>query len=633
MTTEELMINYSPIGDVISLVCSMMILFLIMEVLYFTKDKKFMFMEMALCCIFIASATNLVFDAILQINAPVVLIFILRDIYHFGLILCLYCFIAYMKEMLDVKGKFAEVAIIVTRVMLVTALVFEVASPFTHFGFTYKDGLWYDPLVSPYTVFYVYAVVSFTVMLTFYADRLIRPVRACLVMVDVLVVGIMTFQGFLNINSYNTFTYMLPVLVVMIMLHSKPYDAKTGALSVSGFESFVKRTVGKKISSDYMVLKLNFKILDVLPDELGKGLNSFWRAYFKNALLFNLESDLFVLAIPRDKKNSNTEEKIKELTEKAFDKYYSQYQIPYKVIGLFNIDFVETEADIVGMIQYLLSKMEENTIELVSEKKRDELRLFKKIKENLADIEKKGDLDDERVLVYCQPIKNVKTGKYDSAEALMRMTIPEKGMIFPDMFIPLAESYNYIHSLTRIMLNKVCRFIKEMEEEGYNFKRISVNFAASEIIADDFSEEILSIIRNAGVEPEKIGIELTESQTETDFMIAKERMATLKNAGMTLYLDDVGTGYSNLDRVVKYDVDVVKFDRFFILEAEKDEKVIKMMKHLSEAFRDINYELLYEGIETEKNQELCVSCGADYLQGYMYSKPVPIDKLREFFEK
>ncbi len=633
MAGEELMLNYTPVGDVITLVSSFLIIFMIKEVLYFTRDKKFMYMERALYMVCIAAGANLIFDSILNYDIPVWVIFLVRDIYHLCLILCLYFFIAYMKEMLDVKGKFANVAIITTRLMVVSAVIMDIASPVTGFGFHHMDDRWYDPMLSPFNIFYTYALISFGVMLLFYAERLIKSLRTVFLVTEICIVIIMLYQAVRNINSYSSFTYLIPVLVVMIMLHSKPFDVKTGALNVTSFESFIKRAADKKTVIDYMVLKLNLNVLDVMPDELGKGLGNFWRNYFTDALLFNLETDLFVLAIPRNKKNRNNEENIRKLTGEAFQAYYAQYQIPYKVIGLFNIDFIDTEVDIIGIIQFILGKMDENSIELVSEKKREELRLLKTVRENLAEIDRNGLLDDDRVLVYCQPIKNVNTGKYDTAEALMRMNIPEKGMIFPDMFIPLAEQYNHIHALTKVMLNKVCRQIKSLEEEGYQFKRISVNFAASEIIADNFCEEVLGIIRGAGVDPSKIGIELTESQTETDFKIVQEKMNVLRSAGMTLYLDDVGTGYSNLDRVVKYDVDVVKFDRFFILEAEKDEKVVKMMKHLSEAFRDINYELLYEGVENEKNQELCVSCGADYLQGYMYSKPIPVEKLREFFEK
>jgi len=277
--------------------------------------------------------------------------------------------------------------------------------------------------------------------------------------------------------------------------------------------------------------------------------------------------------------------------------------------------------------------MGENKMVLVDEKRREELRKIRAIMDNLEDIVSKKDLNDPRVLAYCQPIRNMKTGRFDTGEALMRMSIPDHGMVMPYLFIPLAENMGIIHELTKIMLNKVCTQIRELDGAGYQFKRISINFAASEIRSDRFCPEVLGIIRQNGVDPSRIGIEITESQNEGDFEIVKSKMRELREAGMTLYLDDVGTGYSNLDRIVRYDVDVVKFDRFFLLEAEKDSKVEKMLEHLSQAFKDLEYSLLYEGVENEENEALCMKCGADYIQGFKYSKPIPIEELTNFFEK
>ena len=297
------------------------------------------------------------------------------------------------------------------------------------------------------------------------------------------------------------------------------------------------------------------------------------------------------------------------------------------------MSFVEKVSDFIEIVKYLLSIMDENTSFVVDEKKKEELKLYKAITENLADIEKKNNLEDERVLVYCQPIRNMSTGKYDTAESLMRLNLPDIGIVMPGMFVPIAENYNHIHTLTRILLNKLCKKIKELENEGYQFERISVNIAASEIKLEDFCDEIFEIISRNGVNPTKIGIELTETQNERDFIILKNKMKLLKEAGMTLYLDDVGTGYSNLDRIVRYDVDVVKFDRFFLLEAEKNMKIEKMIQHLSQAFRDLDYRLLYEGVETKEHEELCLNCGADYIQGFKYSKPVPIEEVKNFFSR
>jgi len=634
MNIEGLISQYSPIGDMITFIICVVILFIIATTLYFARDRKFGYLKKSLHFILVGAVTNMCFFYVVKYQSSAIwAVYVLRDIYHICFLICLYCFLSYLREMLNVERQHFYAVSILTKVLLVAAIVFDVLSPITKFGFCIADGEWTDPVVNPFNIFYFYSVISMLIMLLAFSNRLIKSVRICLIATELVIAMIMGYQAHLNVNTFSSFTYILPILVVMILLHSRPFDDKTGSMGVSSFESYIKQMVRKSKSVDYMVLKLNFGTLDEMPIELGKILSSFWHRNFRHAVLFRLEHDLFLLAIPRKVQNNNSEEKIKEVIEQKLNSYYTKFQIAYKLIGLFDINFIENTTDIIGIIKYLLINMEENSTQLIDSEKREELKLLKIIKESLSDIEKQNNLEDERVLAYCQPIRNMKTGKYDTAEALMRLSLPEKGFIMPAMFISLAEQYGHIHALTRIMLNKICKQIKELEEEGYDFKRISINFAASEIVAEDFCDEILEMISQYDIDPSKIGIELTETQNEKDFMIVKSKMEILKNAGMTIYLDDVGTGYSNLDRIVRYDVDVVKFDRFFILEAEKDNKIVKMMRHLSEAFRDLNYTLLYEGVETEENEELCMQCGADYIQGFKYSEPVPVEELRDFFEK
>lgn len=616
-----------------TIVLCLILLLVIWKVLFFSKDRKFIFLKRSLHFIFIGAGSNILFyyTALNRFLLPYSL-FVIRALYHAGFFCCLYCFLLYMKHMLDMKENYIKVTSIVTRVVFIGCCVLDFFSPLTKWGLYEENGKWYDSVFSPFNFFYVYTAVSLFLILAFFSSRLIRSVRICLFATEAVVAIIMLIQGIRNVNTFSGFTYLLPVLVVLIMLHSKPFDDKTGALAMNSFESFVQQKAKKGISVDYIVLKLYISMVNRLPDELGKVLNSFWHEAFKDALLFDLSSDLFVLAIPRNEKNGNTEQKINAIIHEKFADYYVQYQLTYKIIEIFDIDFVDSATDMLGIIKYLLQSMEENSISVVDEKKKEQLKLYKIIQENLARIEDANDLDDPRVLVYCQPIRNMKTGKYDTAEALMRLNLPGLGLVMPYLFIELAEQYKHIHALSIILLNKLCRQIKKLEEEGYEFQRISVNFAASEIISDGFCDEVLEIIGRNGVDPHKIGIELTETQTERDFKIVKRKMKRLREAGIALYLDDVGTGYSNMDRIVHYDVDVVKFDRFFLLEAEKSMKIIKMMMHLSQAFRDLDYKLLYEGVETDAHEALCMSCGADYIQGFKYSQPVPVEEIRNFFE-
>jgi len=634
MTTEQLIANYSPIGDIITIITCLILMYIIAKVLFFSGGKGFKFIIRSLHFIMMGSTFNLCFYlTIKDWGGSAVALFVLRDLYHICFYCCLYCFVLYMKHMLDVQDGLTLAMSYVTKILYLCCLILDILSPVTKYGLHIENGLWYDDFFNPYIVYYVYSLVLLLGMLIFYSERIIRSVRTSLLGMEAIILLIMAHQFYRSTNTFTGFTYLLPIITVMIMLHSRPFDARTGSLSANTFEGFLEQTSKRGKPVDYMVLKLYLSLATEIPDELGKVLSSAWHDYFKNALLFEVSTGLYVLAIPKKEKGEDNREKIRQLVEEIFPQYYEEYRFTYKIIELFDIDFVENVSDVLGIFKYLLQNMEDNTTFVLDDKEKEKLQFYKFIRGQLKDIEEVADLDDPRVLVYCQPIRNMKTGKYDTAEALMRLSVPKYGFVPPGLFIEVAEEYDHIHILTEIMLNKVCKNIKELESEGYEFERISVNIAASEIREEGFSEEILSIIRDNGVNPAKIGIELTESQNEKDFIITKRQMRILREAGMTLYLDDVGTGYSNLDRIVRYDVDVVKFDRFFLMEAENSVKIIKMISHLAQAFQDMDYKLLYEGVETDTHEAICLNCGADYIQGFKYSKPVPMGELRHFFDK
>lgn len=629
---EQLIAHYTPSVDIISFIFCSVLMFIVQKVLYFSKDRMFVLFKRALFFIIFGTSSNIAFYFVVtKLSYTIQLIFILRGFYHISFMCSLYCFLLYMKHMIEVERTLETTVTYITRILFFVCIALEVLSPLTKTGLYYKNGQWFDPVLSSFNFFYVYACVLLFLVLIFYSKRIIRYVRTCLVVTEVVVAVIMIFQWITGINTYSSFTYVLPVYVVMILLHSKPFDDRTGALDSASFDSFIKESVKASVSVDYVILKLNISMLDTIPVELGKVLNSFWHDSFKDALSFKLASDAFVLAVPRKKINGNTEEKINYLIYNTLLQNYAKYNIPYKLIGMMDVDFVENLTDILGITQYLLNRMEDNSIMVLNEEQKTAHRIMKQAKENLADIENKNDLDDPRVAVYYQPVRNMKTGEYDTAEALMRLQLDGVGIVMPYMFISMAEEYGYITLLTKILFNKVCKHLKSLEAEGCHLKRVSVNVSALDLKSDGFCEEIIKIIKDTNLDCSKIGIELTESRSDSDFMILKDRMKVLHDAGIALYLDDIGTGYSNLDRILQYDVDVVKFDRFFLLEAEKSMKVIKMMSHLSQAFKDLDYKLLFEGVETEEHEALCMSCGADYIQGFKYSKPVPFEEAKKFF--
>jgi EAL domain-containing protein (putative c-di-GMP-specific phosphodiesterase class I) len=170
-----------------------------------------------------------------------------------------------------------------------------------------------------------------------------------------------------------------------------------------------------------------------------------------------------------------------------------------------------------------------------------------------------------------------------------------------------------------------------LTKAGYAVGRISVNVSALELKDDAFCSDINRVIREAGISSSKIAIELTESRTEDDFLLAREKMEQLRSNGIRLYLDDFGTGYTNLERIVEIPFDIIKFDRSMVVASSSDEKAGQLLESLAAVFAEMGYAVLFEGVENESDEKRCRNMSATYLQGYKYSRPVPIERLNQFF--
>ena len=225
---------------------------------------------------------------------------------------------------------------------------------------------------------------------------------------------------------------------------------------------------------------------------------------------------------------------------------------------------------------------------------------------------------------------NIATQTYDTAEALMRIVLPDVGMVYPDVFIPIAEENRIIHQLTLIILYKTCVQIKAMMEQGYRIVRISVNISAQELREECFCLDISSVIRKAGVPFGKVAIELTESQNEGDFMIMKSKIEELRESGIKFYLDDFGTGYSNFERIMELPFDIIKVDRSFVTRIEEDAQERELMMYFSGLASTFGAHVCVEGIETAGMVKILQDYSVHSFQGYYYSKPLEIDAFMDW---
>ena len=631
LSTKHIVIHsYSPAGDFLLVILCLLSLLLIRQT-FIKQSRTFRIFKSCFALLCIAAASNIAFYYVDLLTRANTLLWILRSIYHISL-LSLFClYIAYLKILIvfpkDTSRKYSLLSYGILLVFGIT----DVLSPLTGWGFQQDHyGTWSESLLlTPFMAGYLLYLAVILFLLVHYRRRLPTALLHMLLFTEAVCAVIVVLEATMNTSSFLATTYFLPLLVVLYMLHANAYDPKTGALGSTSLDEYLQQQKLTSQDTYYMCLRFDMDFEYVMTEEMGKLFYGFWADYFHKGRLFNPSTSFFVLAV--DSRNlPDVTERAVTLIKKVFQKYYEEYKLPYKLVLFDHLDFCENLEQFYEVFNYFSGKVTQNSYRVFVEEDYQAYKEMHYIKTQLKDIAEHGSLDDERVLVYCQPVRNVHTGTYDTAESLMRLRLPQTGMVFPDRFIPLAEKYGYIHRLSMIILNKTCRQIRKMQEEGYEISRVSVNLSVEELGEKNFMEEFKSIVQATGIDFHTVAVEFTETQNDTEYELVQECVNEFKKLGVCTYLDDFGTGYSNFDRILSLKLDVVKFDRSLLLMADQDANSRFMLDYFSAAFERLGYKVLYEGVETDAQEELCIDSHADYLQGYKFSKPIPMEELRRF---
>lgn len=236
-------------------------------------------------------------------------------------------------------------------------------------------------------------------------------------------------------------------------------------------------------------------------------------------------------------------------------------------------------------------------------------------------------LSQNKFEVYYQPIYSVKDKKFTTAEALVRLNNSELGFVSPEEFIPLAERNGLILLIGEFVFRSVCKFIihNRIWEKGIEY--IHVNLSVIQCMQEKMHEQLLSIMDYYGLEYKYIQLEVTETAAVASSDTLLKNMELLIEKNMNFALDDYGTGYSNTSSILKYPFRCIKLDKSIIWAAMKNQKAKKLLLHTIAMFKDMGIELVAEGIETQEMADELIKMKCDYLQGFLYSKPITSDTL------
>ena len=625
--------NYSPVGDVLVLATSI-VFFILVRSAYINRSQNFAIFRRMMMLLPMGAICDMVFYILLNSigHVSVPLIYATRMGYHACIFGIMVLYIYYLIETVGADPERAQWFKMLAWIGYGALLLYEFLGAAFGFGF-YIVG---DQVHSGFPVFalgYLYFMVLLITALLKIKTRVYRHVILGVSASSGVSVLVMFIQGIYGQRSFTTATFLFPLFALLYLVHANPYDLTIGAVAADSFEDFLEYNHQRGKNLFLMSLYLPAFTIpgEKYPKEIQQIIRDYSSKYFKDALLFRIGDGHLVLVIELEK-NPDYELGANRMVE-AFYANYDNYNYEYKIIFTESDEQVYKKGDYINLIQYIQNRIPVNTFHRANAKDIQSYLEHIYIVSELADIAAKRDMDDPRVLVFCQPVYNTGSEIYDTAEALMRLRLPDMGMVFPDRFIPIAEKYNYIQVLSMIILAKVCHKTRELLDEGYHFTRISVNFSPIDLREKDFADNVKNAIYSVGIPADLIAIEITESQNESDFKMAKAKIDQLQQSGIKFYLDDFGTGYSNFERIMELPFDIIKFDRSLTIASSKDAKSETMVSYLAHMFSDMGYAVLYEGIEDDSDENRCMNMCARYLQGYKYSKPIPIEQLAEFFIK
>lgn len=231
--------------------------------------------------------------------------------------------------------------------------------------------------------------------------------------------------------------------------------------------------------------------------------------------------------------------------------------------------------------------------------------------------------------VYYQPVYDAKTKEMVSAEALVRWVHPEHGIITPDVFIPLMEKTGFIIELGHFVLEEVLKQQKRWELFKFNQIAISINIASIELKTEAFLENVKKQLEYHKVYPELIRFEITENDPMLNEGSMKQYITKLKKLGVGITLDDFGAGYNSFSYLQQFPGDLLKIDKALVNSIVTDEDKQRVVKAMIELGHTLDMKVLVEGIENKSIADLMVSYGCDYLQGYHFSKPVPVFEFQK----
>lgn len=436
---------------------------------------------------------------------------------------------------------------------------------------------------------------------------------------------------------YSTLIVNIIIFLLTITMVEFYKDSTTELLNKKAFRQFIDREIGKPGNEAVYLIKL--KNYEYLRDNcyepsvmvLVRQLAEYMKEYSMLSSIYYFEDGKFGIVVrQKDRFDENT----------FLDRLKERFCVPFELNGAsINLTLFVAVLDVRNgkinkdnFYRYFavcdgLKYRSNELIEVVRSDSFgiDELQRYRNIEDAIERA-----LAEHEFEMYYQPIISTQTGRVVSAEALIRLKDRLMGFVSPEEFIPISENNGKILEISEYVIDSVFRFVKENDIAAMGMEFVEMNLSAMQCMDKNLTEKLQYYIHKYDIDPRRINLEITETATNFDEHRLKEQLLDIKKLGFTFSLDDYGTGYSNLVRVLEYPVDVIKLDKSIVWAAFTDRDSFVTIKNLISMFHDVRRKLVAEGVENEEQMITLKELGCDYIQGYYYSRPVPKTAFIEY---
>ncbi len=519
-----------------------------------------------------------------------------------------------------------------------------VTTYWTHFVlyFTEDNQYCHGPGMAILYIIGAFLMILGFIKISFQYKKIDHAQRSVAVFYTISTICAMIFQYFNPRMLLTSFASSVTLLLTYLTLQNplEFYDSSTGACNRNAFDEIVSQKInlnkhfsliaiqlkGIKIINSRFGLKVGNEIIKQFVDYIASLLPGI-HAFRISGLFFTVLTD----------NESEAVEKADLLAKKLQQPFYlknSASGIRYQISAYISIlknplkmhlqedpDARVTLDDIFKTAEYSVSEAPERGINQVLIV--DDTVLAEKHKESMIQQIVEEAIDKESFEVFYQPIYNLHTKKFSSAEALIRLKDPATGRYIPPMaFIPKAEKNGEILIIGEIMLKKTCRFIQESGMLTMGIDTIHVNLSIVQCMQDNIAERLTEILDSYKIPYNRILFEITETTMAEDGDRLMKMMNKMAEQGIRFALDDYGTGYSNTANIMQYHYAIVKLDKSLIPIKSTETTRIISLKYMIGMIREMGMTVLAEGIESMGQSELLEKIDCDLIQGYYYAHPV-----------